>query len=420
MWFLRRTIPVVDVAVLLVVFSFIPSLSAMEPLKVSTDFVRDEQAVEMPVKIWSNLENRITGIVHSLGRFDVGSSTDVPAPTHELRFRVVSYRENRIPGTDGMLEMEARMVLEAGVFERSSETPIRMFTFTVERSADTRDALHETFIDNSVTDLESEIRRLYVLAGMSRPAGRYRAVVDIGEDLGLEHGGMLLIDSHDGHAGRESGTFLRVEETFPHHSNTRIVRQWGTREAGGIARELVDHVTEFRIVGGVDLPPAGARRGSKSRVPTATTSFQFVVNPYAPFFFGGGIRAFLLYDSQDLLDPGVGIQGFVGHHLLRTPRARVALLSALHLDTVHRTDSQSRPVSAFIPGISVALESSMVVAARWDAVVAAGYRLSPTVNDWMIVDETSIDDSSARFTNGRPSVNTSGVTLVVGVRFVDF
>ncbi|GEM_PF-4114506 len=233
------------------------------------------------------------------------------------------------------------MVLYAGVFERHGEKPIKTFTLAFVQSGDTRDELYETFVYNSMTDLKSEIRRLYVLAGMVRPAGRYRAVVDIGEDLGLERGGILWTGSHGDQAGRKSGTFLHVEETFPRHSNTRIVRQWGTREAGEIARELVDGVVEFRI--------------------------------------------------------------FIGRHLLRTPRSRVALLSALHLDAVLRIDSESRFVIAFIPGVSVALESSVVVAARWDAVVATGYRLSPTVNNRMIAEEAGVDDFSARFNNRQPS-----------------
>lgn len=219
MWFLRRTVPVMGAAVLLVAFSFTPSLFALEPLNVSIDVSRDEPAIEMPDEIWSGLESRITEIVHSLRRFDVGSSTDVPAPTHELRFRVVSYRETGVPGADGIVE--ARMVLAAGVFERHGETPIKMFTLAFVQSGDTRDELYKT---------------------------------------------------------------------FPHHSNTRIVRQWSTREAGGIARELVDGVVEFGIDGGVDFPPAGVRPRSKSRVPTGTTSLQLVVNPYAPLFFGGGLN----------------------------------------------------------------------------------------------------------------------------------
>jgi hypothetical protein len=443
----------VVVAAYVLAFGISTSISGLEPLRIVLDPVSADGERSLPAGIEARYFALFEDAVFALARYDVQSVRETAEA--RLEFRVVDFIEERVwvPDEDGPEQSDAddggrfldwfarvlfgwatgnrvdqnergqwmydaSLVVSARLIPLDPSRASKRFTLTAFAGAESMPAVRTAVLDAIAQELDSELRRLFILRGIAT-SGEGRSVsIDLGGDLGVERGAVFRVDSPDGDG---SLNLVRAERVEAHHTVARVVRQYGTDDATGIAQELVDNPADLRADLVVDLPSDGARPGAGNDTPSLSASLLFVLAPYAPFHGGGGIRIFSVEDSRLRQNAGFGIVAFGGLHLVRRSRVRAAVLLTGGADFVFRPDDAGEPSSTVLGTLAPGAEVNVVLSPNVDAVVGAGYRLGTTSNSWWIVDGDEDEQArSGSFDGSSPAVSTRGPYATIGLRYCFF
>ncbi len=310
--------------------------------------------------------------------------------------------------TEASVTLDVRLIAPRDDGRRSGGD--KAFSTTAYALEESPGAAHSTLLDGIAASLDTELRRLYVLRGQSAVTGRRYGTIDFGDEVGVRSGQLFTVRSE---TAPGSTTLLRVVQVDPGSSDVRVVRQWGTRDASGAAREVIGPSFDVRVDGIVDISDDGMLR--------VGPALTIVAAPYAPIHGGGGMRFFGVEDSADRVDFGFTFSAFVGAHLIALPRFRLTAVGTGELGIVTRPDDNNDSASALVPAIAPELQASIVITPHLDLLLGGGYRFAASTTDWTVTpDVEDAEPVSAEFGGDPPSVTTTGPFAYAGMRFVVF
>lgn len=425
------------------------SIGALEPLPVSLRPVASDPELRIP----AGLENRVISAVEqsvlNLPRFRI---TDEPGAS-TLTFRIIDFSEDRVwvedeEGEDDSEEEESSILInfliavlfnsdayeiedpEGGYWVYDSSVTVELELLQAKSRAK-KSALTSTARNDSVVtsrndvidqfsgDVETELRRLYVLTGTARYRSNDQAVIDFGETVGVERGQLFIVE--------DSSSLLRADSIRSEESDTTVVRDWSKEGERNIrtsstVQELIGGTADLRLILLLDSPSLADSilPGSQDNPVMIGGALEIVARPYSHLFGGGGVRFFGVPDESGRNDFGFGVTAFGGFYPVFTPAFRVAFSVNAGLDIISRPDDTDEIVNIIIPSGWPALEANFVISRSIDLVAGIGYRIAPTRSEWLWTSDEDGGSSEAYFVGGPPSITTAGPFAIAGLRFCFF